>query len=174
MPLQLSNAAIQQFMVDFQLKYQEAERLANCAQNMYDLRGDAYKIPYMGQVATVARGAYQSQIPASDQDIEQKTISFSNFTLNLPLDYFQSMEVSKATNTLASLSDTHSKAMARRSDQVLIDALDADPGDTIADGGTNISVDKIKQAKSLMDDNAVDESNRFLIVTPSQIDALLI
>ena len=173
MPLQLSNAAIEQFKVDFELKYQAAEKLGNCANNMFGLRGDSYKLPYMGEVTTHSRGAYQSMIPASDQTIDQVSMTFSNWTTNLPLDYFQSMEVSAATNTLAALSDTHSKAMARRSDQLLIDAWNAGSGHTIADGGTNMTVDKLKEAKSVLDTNNVPMEDRFLVCTPSQIDALL-
>lgn len=170
---QLSNAAIEQFKTDFTLKYQAREKLQNCANNLFGLRGDAYNVSYMGEVATHKRGAYQSMIPATEQEINQIQMSFDNFTLNLPLDFYQSREVSAATNTLASLSDTHAKAMGRRSDQILIDAWDASGADTIADGGTNMTVDKIKEAKSKLDDANVDQEDRFLIVTPSQIDSLL-
>ena len=173
MPLQLSNAAIEQFKVDFELKYQAAEKLSLCSNNLFGLRGDSYQLPYMGEVVTHSRGAYQSMIPASDLEITKKSILFSNFTSNLPLDYFQNMELSAATNTLASLSDVHSKSMARRSDQFLIDAWVADSGLQIADGGTNMTVDKLKEAKSYLDTNNVPMEDRFLVCTPSQIDALL-
>ena len=170
MPLSLSNAAIQQFKAQFELNYQAAEKLANTTTTYYNLRGDAFKIPYMGEGITTSRGAYQSLIAASDLTITQKSITFDNWTNNLPLDYFQEKEVQG--NTLASLSQTHALAMGRRVDQVKIDALDADPGTSIGDGGTNMSVAKLRETKSAMDDANV-QGMRYIVMTPNQIDALL-
>ena len=171
MPLSLSNAAIQQFKAQFELNYQAQNSLAGMTTEFYNLRGDAYKIPYMGEGITSDRGAYQSLIAASDLTITQKVITFSNWTNNLPLDFFQEKEVQG--NTLASLSMTHSRAMARRVCQVKIDALDADPGTSIADGGTNLTVDKLREAMSAMNTANVPMEDRYLICTPNQIDALL-
>jgi hypothetical protein len=173
MPLSLSNAAIQQFKLQFELEFQATEKLANTSMELMGLRGDAYKIPLMGEAVTTDRGAYQSLISASDVDVQQKSIVFKNWTVNLPLDYFQEHEV--AGNTLSTLSQDHAKAMGRRIDQTKIDALVADHGHDVAVGapGTNLTVEKIKEAKSFMDENNVPGDDRYLIVSPSQIDALL-
>jgi len=171
MPLSLSNAAIQQFKTQFELNYQAQNSLAGMTVEYFNLRGDAFKIPFMGEGLTSDRGAYQSLIAATDIAVTQPSILFSNWTQNLPLDFFQEKEVQG--NTLASLSGTHAKAMARRVCQVKIDALDADPGTTIVDGGTNLSVAKLREAKSAMDTANVPMNDRYILVTPSQIDALL-
>jgi len=170
MPLSLSNAAIQQFKLQFQLEFQATEKLANTTMELYSLRGDAYKIPLMGEAVTTDRGAYQSLISASDVDVQQKTIVFQNFTLNMPLDYFQEHEV--AGNTLSTLSQDHAKAMGRRIDQTKISAFQADHGHDVAVGTTNMTIDKLKEAKTFMD-NANVTGERYIAVTPSQIDSLL-
>lgn len=171
MPLSLSNAAIQQFKLQFELEFQATEKLANTTNELMGLRGSSFQIPLMGQAVTTDRGAYQSLISASDVDVEQKSIVFRNWTVNLPLDYFQEHEV--AGNTLSTLSQDHAKAMGRRIDQTKLDAMVLDNGYKIDHGGTNLTVDKIKIAKSFMDENNVPGESRYLVCSPSQIDALL-
>ena len=172
MPLSLSNAAIQQFKLQFELEFQATEKLANTTNELMGLRGDSYLIPLMGEAVTTDRGAYQSLISASDVDVQQKAIVFRNWTVNLPLDYFQEHEV--AGNTLSTLSQDHAKAMGRRIDQTKIDAFEADHGHSVAVGapGTNMTIDKLKEAKTFMDNQNVT-GERYIAVTPSQIDSLL-
>ena len=171
MPLTLSNAAIQQFKLQFELEYQASEKLANTTNQVMNVRGDAYKIPYMGEVDSQERGAYQSMLQPEAMSISQPSISFDNYATMLALDTFQNHET--AGDTLASMAATLAKSTGRRCDQVKMDALQADAGSTIAVGTTNMSVDKIKEAKSAMDEANVDSDDRYLLVSPSQIDSLL-
>ena len=170
MPLSLSNATIEQFKMQFILEFQAVEKLRNTVTDIFGTRGDAYKLSQMGAVATTDRGAYQSLIEGSDQEVNQAEIVFSNYTLNLILDIFQEKTV--IPGVLASLAQTHAKSCGRRCDQVLFDAMAAGKGSTVAVGTTNLTVDKLREAKATMDENNVT-GDRYICVTPSQIDSLL-
>jgi hypothetical protein len=46
-------------------------------------------------------------------------------------------------------------------------------GQIILDGGTNMTIDKIRQAGQILDDNDVDEDDRFAWISPDGIQSLL-
>jgi len=172
MPASLSNVAIQQFHDVFTNVYQAAAMLGNTTQSVYGARGDAYKWPVQGDTVMEERGAYQSLVPVSDLDYEQITTTFKDFVLNLPLDIFQQAEL--LTDVLSNLGSVHAKAAGRREDQSVLNALDAAVGTgTIADGGTNLSVAKLTEAAAILDEQNVDPQDRYLAMTPSQLQALL-
>jgi len=174
MPASLSNVAIQQFHDMFTNVYQGAAYLGNTSQTTMNCVGDAYKWPIQGEGLMVARGAYQSLIPVSDLTYEQITTTFQDFVLNLPVDIFQQAELQ--IDVLSQLGQTHAKAAGRMEDQSILNALDAatlPAANIIADGGTNMSVAKLRQAAAQLDEQNVDPDDRFLVMTPSQLQALL-
>ena len=172
MPASLSNVAIQQFHDVFTNVYQAAAMLGNTSQSVYGARGDSYKWPIQGDAVMVARGAFQSLIPVSDVDYEQISTSFQDYVLNLPVDIFQQAELE--IDVMSNLGSVHAKGAGRREDQSILDALNAATGTgTIVDGGTNISVTKILEAAAILDEANVDPQDRFLVMTPSQLQALL-
>ena len=172
MPLQLSNAAIEQFKLTFTLRYQAVAKITGQHLNdIYSVLGDAYQLPFMGEVEMHDRGAYQSLIEATDQSITKKVINFSNKTVMIAQDFYQQHEV--ASNPLGSIAQSIAKSMGRTTDQYAFDAMDATTSSPVAVGTTNLTIDKIKEAKAAMDEANVDSDNRFLVCGPSQISALL-
>ena len=70
----------------------------------------------------------------------------------------------------------HAKSAGRREDQTLINAMDVatlPASNVIPDGGTNMTVAKLREASAIMDENNVDPSDRYLIISPSQLSSLL-
>ena len=174
MPASLSNVAIQQFHDSFTNVYQGAAYLGDTSQSVFNAVGDAYKWPIQGEGLMVARGAYQSIIPVSDINYEQITTTFDDFVLNLPVDIFQQAELQ--IDVLSQIGATHAKAAGRMEDQSILDALDdatIPAANVIADGGTNMTVAKLRQAAAQLDEQNVDSDDRFLVMTPSQLQALL-
>ena len=174
MPASLSNVAIQQFHDSFTNVYQGAAYLGDTSQSVFNAVGDAYKWPIQGEGLMVARGAYQSIIPVSDITYEQITTTFDDFVLNLPVDIFQQAELQ--IDVLSQIGATHAKASGRMEDQAILDALDdatLPAANVIADGGTNMTVAKLRQAAAQLDEQNVDSDDRFLVMTPSQLQALL-
>lgn len=64
-------------------------------------------------------------------------------------------------------------ALGRRSDQICIDALEADPGDSIVNGGTNFTYVKYTQMIEFFDDNAVPLADRFVAMSANSFKSLL-
>lgn len=64
-------------------------------------------------------------------------------------------------------------ALGRRSDQICIDALEADPGDSIVDGGTNFTYEKYTEIIEFFDNNAVPLADRFLALSANNFKSLL-
>jgi hypothetical protein len=174
MPSSLSNVAIQQFHDNFTNVYQGAAHLGDTTQSVFNAVGDAYKWPIQGEGLMVARGAYQSLVPVSDLDYEQITTTFDNWVFNLPVDIYQQAELQ--IDVLSNLGETHAKAAGRREDQTVISALSSatlPAGNVIADDSKNMSVAKVVEASAILDEQNVDPDDRVLIVTPSQIQALM-
>ena len=171
MPISLSNVAVQAFRDQFTNVYQAAAVLGNTSQSVMSVVGEAYKWPIQGAGLMVERGAFQSLLPVSDIDYEQVTTTFDNYVLNLPVDIFQQAELN--INAMQSLGSVHAKAAGRREDQYIIDALEDTTTTPIAAGGANMTVEKIVEAATQMDEANVDADDRFLIMTPSQLKSLM-
>jgi len=71
-----------------------------------------------------------------------------------------------------------SKSIARRMDQIMIDALNAATGTstvatTIGGAGTNMNIEKLRATSKAMNEKNVPSENRNLLMHASQLDALL-
>ena len=64
-------------------------------------------------------------------------------------------------------------AIGRRSDQIVINALAANPGQTIADGGANYTYAKLRQLVQFFEENAVPLAERFNAMSGNNLRALL-
>ena len=174
MPASLSNVAIEMFRDTFSNVYQGAAYLGNTSLSVYNCVGASFQWPIQGEAAMQARGAFQSQVPVSDPGYEQVLTTYDNWVLNIPVDVYQQAELQ--VNVLGQLGKVHAKSAGRREDQTLINALDAatlPAANIIADGGVNMTVAKLRQAATQMDEQNVDSDERFLIINPSQLSALL-
>ena len=174
MPASLSNVAIEMFRDTFSNVYQGAAYLGDTSLSVYNAVGAAYNWPIQGESAMQSRGAFQSQVPVSDPGYEQIVTTFDNWVLNIPVDVYQQAELQ--VNVLGQLGKVHAKSAGRREDQTIINALDAatlPAANIIADGGVNMTVAKLRQASAQMDEQNVPTDERYLVITPSQLSALL-
>lgn len=174
MTISLTNVAIQQFEDAFTLEYQGRRTLAtgNTVLVRRGVIGDAYKWPVMGEAVMELRGAPQSIIPASDVSHVQITTTFEDRILNTPTDIFQQAQVNASERQ--ALAFDHAAAVGRREDQIIIDALAASgTTNTIADGGTNMTVDKLRETAEFLNTQNVDPMNRFIALHASQLSSLL-
>jgi len=64
-------------------------------------------------------------------------------------------------------------ALGRRSDQIIINAMGVSPGQTIANGGTNMTYLKYREVIQFFDNNAVPLPERFWAMSASNFAALL-
>jgi len=64
-------------------------------------------------------------------------------------------------------------AMGRRTDQILIDAMVGNAGNTIVDGGTNFTFAKYTQMQEYFDDDSVPEEDRIVLMSAANFRSLL-
>lgn len=172
MTISLTNVAIQQFEDQFIIEYQGRRTLEEGVQVRRGVIGDAYKWPRIGPAVMELRGAPQSIIPASDVTHTQITTTFEDRILNTPTDIFQQAQVNASERQ--ALAFDHAMAVGRRTDQIIINALNASgTTNTIVNGGTNMTLDKLRQASFLMNEDNVDPMLRFIAMHPSQLRSLL-
>ncbi len=115
--------------------------------------------------------AYLAAVTIQDPDYTKYIATLVKYTAPTAVDEVQELTVNfdaKMENALLV-----AQAMGRRSDQIVIDALAADPGDTIVNGGTNFNYFKFTKAIEFFDNNAVPLSERFVAMSASNFRSLL-
>lgn len=115
--------------------------------------------------------AYLAAVTIQDPDYTKEIATLVKYTAPTAVDEVQELTVNfdaKMENAMLV-----AQAMGRRSDQIVIDALAADPGDTIVDGGTNFNYEKFTRALEFFDNNAVPLAERFVAMSASNFRSLL-
>jgi hypothetical protein len=172
MTASLNNVAVQQFHDSFINKFAATQAILDACMEVHGVVGDAYKWPVLGFTEMQLRGAPQSLVPASDVSHDQIVTTFKDYVLNLPTDIFQQSNVN--VNERQALAQVHAKAAGRRIDQFKIDALEASTTtNTIANGGTNLTVEKLREAQFFMDEENVPADQRWFLMGASQKRSLL-
>jgi hypothetical protein len=167
----LSAIAIQQFRDIFTVKYQATEKLAGTALEVHGAIGDAYKWPRMDGADMRIRTSYGSLVPATIVDHTQVTTTFEDYVLNLPVDRGEQTLVN--ANERAQLAGRHAEAIGRRKDKWKIDALAAASINTVPVGTTNMTLEKLIEAKELLMTGNAPTDNLVIAIHANQLSALL-
>lgn len=171
MTISLRDVAVQQFRDKFQLLYAAPRQIRGTTLEVRNVVGDAYKWPQMGSTPMIVRGASQSIIPASDVSHPRVDTTFTDYVLNTPTDIFDQAEVNADERSM--LAVRHVEAAGRREDQVVINAANASAASTILNGGTNLTVDKLREASSKLTAKNVPSTDRAIIIHANQLQSLL-
>jgi len=166
-----TNAYSQMFADMFRLRYQAAGRLRGTVEELHGLVGDAYKFKFMDQVAMQQHGAYGSDIPSSSVTVTAPTISFLDYELKLSIDEFDQLNFN--ASALQGYAQTHAKALGRREDQFIIDALASGTTQQVAAGGTNMTVEKLRDARAQLGANEADEGDLYCVMHWNNMESLL-
>jgi len=135
-----------------------------------DVVGNQVSFRKVDQVIAVETG-YLQAVTIQDPNYQKANATLLKYTAPTAVDEVQELTVNfdaKMENAMLV-----AQAMGRRSDQILIDAIDADPGDTIANGGTNFTYSKFTQCLEFFDDNAVPLPERFVAMSANNFRSLL-
>lgn len=171
MTISLRDVAVQQFRDKFQLLYAAPRQIRGTTLEVRNVVGDAYKWPQMGSTPMILRGASQAIIPASDVSHPRIDTTFEDYVLNTPTDIFDQAEVNADERSM--LAVRHVEAAGRREDQIVINAANASAASTILNGGTNLTVDKLREASSKLTAKNVPSSDRAIIIHANQLQSLL-
>lgn len=171
---QLSDIAIQQFRNQFIIDYRALGKLGNgrTTQIFRGLRGDSFNMPIQGSIVAGARGPLGSDIPLADRDYSQAQITFKNWAIREAIDKFE-QDLLEA-NAVGLLPSRMAEALARREDQVILDALTASSASSVSgESGDNLTVAMLQTIKENFDQNNVPMQDRILVIGPSQEQSLL-
>jgi hypothetical protein len=135
-----------------------------------DVIGSTVSFRKVNQVVAVPT-AYMQSVTIQDPGYNKEDATLIKYTAPTAVDTVEELTVNfdvKMENAML-VAD----AMGRRSDQIEIDALAADPGDTIVNGGTNFTYDKFTQISEFFENNAVPLPDRFVAMSASNWRSLL-
>lgn len=135
-----------------------------------DVIGYSIEFRKVDQVIAVETG-YLQAVTIQDPDYTKETAILKKYTAPTAVDTVQELTVNFDTKMENAM--LVAQAMGRRSDQIEINALAADPGDTIVDGGTNMTYTKYTRIAEFFDDRAVPLGDRWVAMSASNFRSLL-
>lgn len=135
-----------------------------------DVIGATVSFRKVNQIQAVPTG-YLQTVVIQDPGYSQTSAILQKYTAPTAVDSVQELTVNfdaKIENAMLV-----ANALGRRSDQIIINSLAVSPGQTIVDGGTNMTYSKYTQAIQFFDDNAVPLPERFAAMSASNFRSLL-
>ena len=175
MAISISNAFVTLFDAEVKQAYQGESVLRNTVRLRTGVEGSTHKFPKIG------KGVAQVRIPQTDVNpmnvnYSQATVTLSDYIAAEYSDIFNQAKVN--FDERSELVQVVSKAIGRRADQLVIDALAASgTSNTVASsiGGTNtnLNLDKLLAAKQQMDAANVPMEGRHMLIHANNLSALL-
>lgn len=135
-----------------------------------DVIGATVSFRKVNQIQAVPTG-YLQTVVIQDPGYSQTSAILQKYTAPTAVDSVQELTVNfdaKIENAMLV-----ANALGRRSDQIIINSLAVSPGQTIVDGGTNMTYSKYTQAIQFFDNNAVPLPERFAAMSASNFRSLL-
>lgn len=178
----LSNAAVIEFDSEVKHEYQGMQSLRSTVSLRTGFKGESYKFTRMGK-GIANQKATQADVTPMDISHARQTATMENWNAPEYTDIFDNAEVN--FDERQELAQTIAKAIGRREDQLVIDALaavsfvstndeDPDTGRVFDDSGTtNFTLDLIRDAVGHLDDIEADESDRHLVLRAAAMQKLL-
>lgn len=135
-----------------------------------DVIGSTVSFRKVNQIQAVPTG-YLQTVVIQDPGYSQYPAILQKYTAPTAVDSVQELTVNfdaKMENAMIV-----ANALGRRSDQIIINSLALSPGQTITDGGTNMTYAKYTQAIQFFDNNAVPLPERFAAMSANNFRSLL-
>jgi len=171
----ITNAFVTLFDEEVKQAYQGEALLRGTMRTRTGVQGNTVKFPKIGKgVATVR--VPQTDVTPLNVTYSQVTATMSDYIAAEYSDIFHQSHVN--FDERRELVQVVSKAIARRMDQLCIDALDAAASPStvatsVGGSATNMNIEKLRAAAKALNDNNVPAEGRHLLMHSSQLDAML-
>jgi len=168
-----SLTAVQQIEYDALVKAEYHSRgflLRDSVRMKYDVIGAYVDFRKVNQVISVPT-AYLQAVTIQDPGYTKETATLQKYTTPTAVDSVQELTVNFDTKMENAL--LVAEAMGRRSDQIIINAVAADVGNTIVAGGTNFTYVKYTQMMQFFENHGVPLGDRFVAMSASMFQSLL-
>lgn len=176
----LSNAAVIEFDAEVKHEYQGMQTLRNAVSLRTGFKGESYKFTRMGK-GLANQKATQADVTPMDISHARQTATMENWNAPEYTDIFDAAEVN--FDEQRELAQTIAKAIGRREDQLVIDAMTAVTFATTEDSNpdtgfsktvaTNFTVAELRAAASHLNTIEADNSDRHIALQANALDSLL-
>ena len=175
MSISISNAFVTLFDTEVKQAYQADAVLRNTVRLRTGVTASTHKFPKIGA------GVAQVRVPQTDVTPLNVTYSQATVTLTdyIAAEYSDIFNQAKVNfDERQELVQVVAKAIGRRSDQMIIDALAASStsltvATSIGGAGTNMNMAKLREAARLMNTSNVPAEDRYMLIHASQLSSLL-
>ena len=172
----ISTAFITLFDAEVKQAYQADSMLRNAVRLRTGVEGSTYKFPKISAGAAVARGDISSDVVALGITYAQATATMSDWVAAEYTDIFGQAKVN--FDERSELVQIVAKSIGRRSDQLVLSALDAASSSltvatTVGGSATNLNMEKLLEAKRLLDAGNVPFSDRYFVIHANNLAGLL-
>ena len=170
----VTTAFVTLFEAEVKQAYQAESVLRGTMRTRTGVSGNTVKFPKIGKgVATVR--VPQTDVTPLNVTYSQVTATMSDYIAAEYSDIFHQSHIN--FDERRELVEVVSKSIARRMDQLCIDALNASSGTGVGTniGGTasNMNIEKIRATAKVMNTNNVPTGDSYLLIHASQLDAML-
>lgn len=175
MAIQVSNAFVTLFDAEVKQAYQGESALRNTVRLRTGVEAATHKFPKIG------RGVANVRVPQTD--VTPLNVSYSQVTCTLSdyiaaeySDIFNQQKIN--FDERQELVQVVSKAIARRQDQLILDALtnsgtSLTVASSVGGANTNLNLDKLLAAKKALDAKNVPPTDRFVVIHANNLASLL-
>ena len=179
MAINISNAFVTLFDAEVKQAYQGAAQLREAVRLRSGASSNTVKFPKIGKGVATAR-IPQTDVTPLNVTYSQVTATMSDYNAAEYSDIFHQAKVN--FDERRELVEVVSKAVARRQDQLIIDALNGSStsltvAKTVVTSGSaaasNLNVGKMIEAKKLLDANNVPSEDRCLVIHANNVAGLL-
>ena len=170
MAIGLSNAFVTLFDAEVKQAYQGKAALVGATRQRRGVEGSIVKFPKVGKGVATLR-VPQTDVTPLNVDFSQVTATMQDWNAAEYSDIFMQQKVNFEERS--ELVQVVANAIGRRQDQLILDALLAGKGSTIAHGSANLTVAKLRDAKKTLDGNNVPADNRHLVLHANNLAHLL-
>jgi len=175
MAINVSTAFVDRFDSEVKQAHQAESVLRGTMRTRTGVAGNTVKFPTIGKGVATLR-VPQTDVTPLNVTYGQVTATMEDYIAAEYSDIFQQSHIN--FDERSELVQVVSKSIARRMDQIMIDALNAATGTstvatTIGGAGTNMNIEKLRATAKAMNEKNVPSEGRNLLMHASQLDALL-
>lgn len=175
MAVGLSNAFVTLFAREVKQAYQAKAQLVGAVRTRTGVEGSTAKFPKVGKGVASVR-IPQTDVTPLNVDFSQVTVTLEDYNAAEYSDIFMQQKVNFDEKT--ELVEVLANAIGRRQDQLIIDALEGSGtsltvANSVGGAGTDLNLDKLREAKKLLDSKNVPPTDRHIILHANNLSALL-
>lgn len=175
MAINVSNAFVTLFDAEVKQAYQGESVLRNTVRLRTGVEGSTHKFPKIGTGVAQVR-VPQTDVTPMNVNYSQATVTLSDYIAAEYSDIFNQAKIN--FDERSELVQVVSKSIGRRADQLIIDALGAagtslTVATSVGGAGTNLNIEKLIEAKKLMDANNVPMDGRHMLIHANNLSGLL-